>query len=413
MSGPKHTFQVQTVPLANDTTGYGVAMGPSLDSLVLSWGHPKRNGKRQGGPFIVYHVKKELMTGSIQPYLNAGTKFNGGFVVPVTGPIFSPSQLSAWKASYGAQTPKASVLNALTPYGTTGWKRAAPGRPTADVGQMAIELFREGIPSIPGKLASRVLSARNAGSNYLNVQFGWVPLVNDIKKMYQTYRTLDKQLAQLIKDNGKGIRRRRDLGSDSTTTVELDNSVNAGLGYLAGTNGLSALIPGKSRIVRYRTESTHRWFVGKFRYYVPDIGSDQWTRRATRALYGLNPTPELLWNVLPWSWLADWFGNVGDVLGNMSSHAVDNLTAEYAYVMEQKTATTTTDVRSQNARYVTTGLGGFNVPAQDITAQCVDTVETKLRTGASPYGFGLTFDSFSNYQLSILAALGVTRGARY
>jgi hypothetical protein len=414
MSGPKVRKDLQTVRLANPQI-FPVAYGASLDSLVVSQGHRLYKGKRSGGPFAVFHCNKRITPGTVRPMLHAGVRYNGGLVVPITGPLFSDAEIRAYFASNATLIPKQSALDALKPYGTTGWARAAPGRPTASVAQTAIELFREGIPSLPGRLAGRLLSARNAGSNYLNYQFGWAPLVNDIKKMYQTYRELDKRLAQLVRDNGKGIRRRRDLGSDSTTTVVSDTSVPGGNGYIIGSPGMYGGIPGRSTSVIYKTESTHRWFVGKFRYYVPDIGSDQWTRRATRALFGLNPTPELLWNVLPWSWMADWFGNVGDVLSNMSSHAVDNLTAEYAYVMEHKTTTTTVDIRCHNDAYVKppTFQGGYDVPINDFTTTCVDTVETKLRAGASPYGFGLTFDGFSNYQLSILAALGVTRGAKY
>jgi len=152
------------------------------------------------------------------------------------------------------------------------------------------------------------------------------------------------------------------------------------------------------------------WFVGKFRYYIPDIGSSEWTKRTTRALYGANITPEVAWNLLPWSWLIDWFGNIGDVMSNMSSNAVDNLTADYAYIM-----------RTQETRYDMEGATTWNqlgsptgaswIPAGRVQKRGWSTTTTKTRVGASPFGFGLTFDGLSTYQLGIAAALGISRWA--
>jgi hypothetical protein len=34
-----------------------------------------------------------------------------------------------------------------------------------------------------------------------------------------------------------------------------------------------------------------------------------------------------------------------------------------------------------------------------------------MRAAASPFGFGVTFDSLSNYQLGIAAAFGISRWA--
>jgi len=55
--------------------------------------------------------------------------------------------------------------------------------------------------------------------------------------------------------------------------------------------------------------------------------------------------------------------------------------------------------------------GGSNSVKLGVPVECgaIRLKETKERVTASPFGFGLTWDGFTPYQMAILAALGVTR----
>jgi hypothetical protein len=145
------------------------------------------------------------------------------------------------------------------------------------------------------------------------------------------------------------------------------------------------------------TTYTDEWFEASFRYWIPDIGSPNWTKRATAALFGISPTPSLLWEVLPWSWLSDWFGNVGDVLANLSQNAAENLVAKYAYYM----ASSETRIYVSDTTYLTGNL--------QVSASAISIARSKYRTAASPFGFGLTSASLTAKQASILGALGISR----
>jgi hypothetical protein len=50
-----------------------------------------------------------------------------------------------------------------------------------------------------------------------------------------------------------------------------------------------------------------------------------------------------------------------------------------------------------------------NVKSSSYFASTTITTETKARAKASPFGFETDWDLFSTFQLSILAALGITR----
>jgi len=228
--------------------------------------------------------------------------------------------------------------------------------------------------------------------------------------MYYLWQTIDKRIAQLIRENGKSINRKATLEQD-TTTVEGDPGFDPDWPYVWVTGGPSGTFPfirGHSTWQGQRKTTTRVWYAANYRYYVPDIGSSQWDRRARLALFGALPTPELLWEVLPWSWLIDWFSNVGDVISNMSTNAVDNLVQNYAYTMKH---VTTQVVLTSDSYHPSSSPGSAaHWPERSVHATSTYTVETKLRDGTgNPFGLNVKLSSLSTYQLSILAALGISR----
>lgn len=394
--------------------------GGHRDALLFSAGNPFRRDKRghgryvSGTAFYVIHDRLDYGTSSIHGYLYPGGRHDGLVGVSSATSNSTPPTVDGL---FGALPKPQPGLDALKPYGTTAIARTRPGRASADSMVTSIELAREGLPSLPGQLFLRLsaLTGRRGFSpthvlkasagEYLNLQFGWKPLLSDIRNMYNTYTRLNKRLQQLIRDNGNGVRRRISLGKEETTTVVSDTSVNYPLAY-SHLSPISAGPVGRTRRVQTSFSSTERWFAGKFRYYIPDIGSDQWTRRATAALFGANPSPEVLWNVLPWSWLADWFANVGDVVSNLSTNAAGRETLEYGFMMERTETRTTTEITSSCPG---SRLGFYTCPAGSWAYSTRSSRIVKKRVQSTPYGFGLTYGGLSTYQQSILAAIGVRR----
>lgn len=271
--------------------------------------------------------------------------------------------------------------------GAKGWNKFRPGNPGAGLSLALAELRQ--LPTIPFR---KLKGLRGLGEEYLNIEFGWLPLVRDIQAMYKTYRNLDRLLKQLRRDNGRGVRREGTVSR--THSVSAVESTGAYL-YPILPSWMYTATTGK-RTTTTSVEDRY-WFSGRFRYWIPDIGESQWTRRATRALFGLNPTPDLLWNVLPWTWLIDWFANVGTVISNLSANAAENLAADYAFIMGTRIIKVTTD---EYMDFVRVGRLHASAVRQD---------EIKLRQHASPFGFGLTLPDLSARQVAVLTALGISR----
>jgi hypothetical protein len=152
-----------------------------------------------------------------------------------------------------------------------------------------------------------------------------------------------------------------------------------------------------------RTETWKRtWFSGAFTYYLPTGYQarkevDRLTLFANEIL-GLELTPDLLWNVAPWSWAADWFSNTGDVVSNISDAASVGLIMRWGYIMEHS-------INKVTYVPLTTNLIDSKAKASPLSF----ITETKVRRGANPFGFGLNWEGLSPFQLSIAAALGISR----
>jgi hypothetical protein len=259
-----------------------------------------------------------------------------------------------------------------------------------------------GLASSGKRNASR---SYRAGSEYLNYQFGLAPLSRDVAKAVDAFRRSEQIWDQYAANSGKRLKRRYDfpeyLDVKHATLVNRPPMPNLGSRFL---NTLTRPV--------YRTTTTkvRTWFEGCFTYYVPD---NPFSRNLAKweKLYGGVPDVETLWNLTPWSWAADWVGDLGTLASNANSFSKDGLVMLYGYVMEYL---------SIKVEYVMDGIyydkvmynNGVEIsPGPHTLVQTLQT-ESKRRIKASPYGFTLDWDGFSPTQLAVLAALGVTRGKR-
>ncbi|DAD50581.1 TPA_asm: maturation protein [ssRNA phage Gephyllon.3_13] len=302
-------------------------------------------------------------------------------------------------------TPFEQSSNAeLDAWGTTAIANCKPTASAASAANTLIELYHEGVPHLLGSLfwKDRTIRARSAGSEYLNYEFGFKPLANDIAKFAYAVVYADKIMRQFERDLGRVVRRRFDFPplTESSERVVLEGPW---LGSMIPDSTLFYLPRDKvstaGRTVLVTEKSVRRWFSGAFTNYVPHHEAFG-ALSDIQQLLGLELTPEVIWNAAPWSWAVDWFTNTGDVISNLQSFEVDGLVMRYGYIMEHVvTKSTYYHQGPTNRRW------DGNLAPQPMTF----VTETKVRKRANPFGFGLTFDSLSSRQKAIAAALGLSR----
>lgn len=360
------------------------------------WPPPKKAGLSDlGGEFYTTksEVDRNAGRGKVNMEVVSGSlnfRYNGHLLATNPATAMPPSSESS-----------DSVLDAL---GAKAIAACAPGNPVTSLATAIGELYKDGLPHLIGSTLweSQANLAKRAGEEYLNYQFGWAPLISDIKSFGNGVVNSDSLLTQYEKDAGKVVRRRYNFPQQRTTD---ESVVGSGKHPWAPTGYAGAFIanPGVN-LVRRRETVRNQWFSGAFTYYLPS-GYDSRKEIVSlagkaRQLFGNPLDPEVLWNLAPWSWAADWFFNTGDVISNLTRFGTNGLVMRYGYMMEH---TIVTDI------YTLEGNCGITSTSPIHVLPLVLRTETKKRRKANPFGFGLTFSGLSPLQVSILAALGITR----
>ena len=381
--------------------------------ITVSESHP-RNRKdgsyREGGPFYTSLVTEYFEPGYWPAaYLSGLAEIYQG---PVVGSLPTESEMK--EAGYKNISKAFGDKNEsqLLVDGTNAISYLAPINPASNLGTGLAETFREGVPSLPGiqLWQSKTKFLKGLGSEYLNYQFGWAPLHSEVKEVVNAARAHRELLQQY----------HRGEGSDTHRTFEypIERSVKA----LPKTTGVVTTQPNPGVFNEQATRQvflvreTKKWFEGCFTYGLPS-STDSWRKALgfgsdADQLFGLALTPDILWELTPWSWAVDWFSNAGEVINNVTNFGLAGLVLRYGYIMEESIE----DVYAEGSGWTFENVdsysakGGFK-RSQKPSGQWrrgYKTV-TKRRYPASPFGFSIGWEGLSPTQLAITAALGITR----
>jgi hypothetical protein len=289
---------------------------------------------------------------------------------------------------------------ALWAYGNKARSLIDPTQKVTNVAVGAGELREvQGIPAIPGlaALKERTRILRGLGREYLNIEFGWKPLERDVRAAALTAKKSIQLLRQYEKQRGQAIRRRFDFPESRTINV-----VDMGTKSPAPTISSSFYDTFNGRLTRTEEFTQKVWFSGSFTYYItPGMspGKMQAYEAAANRLLGSRLTPDLIWQLTPWTWLTDWFVDFGSLIRNLEAMVLDGSVMWYGYVMASQVKSNTYSLSGSRLNDGTP----LNLEQQF-------TAVTKQRVRATPFGFGLSPQTdLSMKQWSILAALGITR----
>lgn len=323
--------------------------------------------------------------------------------VVFTGDVVPVDPRSVPRPSVGFSS--ASKLDQL---GATAISRCAPSSPTVNLAASLAEALRDGLPSFSSDAFTKGVSkAKAAGDDFLNVEFGWLPLVGDLSKVINSMSLANDLVRQYERDAGLVVRRQYHFPPvRSTTSQNL-----SGQWWLISPDDSDFYqeVAFNSTVNRVRVTETRQWFSGAFTYYLPwDYESPKSMRTLTSKLQHMltfSLTPQSVWDLSPWTWVADWFSNAGEVIDNLDRIGSGSLVVRYGYMME---TTIITDTYTRIDPHV------FGKGLRDISVDGSVTLKqvTKLRRRANPFGFGVTWGGLSPLQLSIAAALGISRGGR-
>jgi hypothetical protein len=403
----KTTVRNRFIPASVGGVGY-----PGSQQVTVDESHTERDYRRlwdssrpgdTGGPFFSQKIYKGLVNPS-----RVGFTLKSGFGNPVNYNVYQYEGIALAREPYGIPQPSMSLRN-LTPLGSTAIARCKPTNSVAQLATFLAELYRDGLPKLFGATLwkEHTSLARSAGEEYLNEEFGWKPLVSDVRDITHALTHANAVLEQFERGSGHVTRRRYEFPVEQTRSVTWLN----GNAYAVLPNGLdiSAVRSFLTGGELYKETQTFRraWFSGAFTYHLPTGYKARNALLSTavkaQTLTGLDLTPEVLWNAAPWSWAVDWFSNAGDVISNLSDWSTDGLVLKYGYIMEHCFIKDTYFITNDRNT-----LPFNKVKVAGITP-IFSCVETKRREQATPFGFGLTWSGLSPRQIAIATALGLTR----
>lgn len=380
---------------------------PMGTQITESEGHRRaKNGAYyEGGPFYTSYAKWNFPTKHFDiREKGAPLWFQGNIGTP-----FFKSHLPS-KYNLSPIEYRSKDTSDLDKYGTSAISIVNPTNPNANLAVSLGEVTREGLPSLPGihTWKKRTETYRALGSEFLNTVFGWLPLVDEVTNTAQSIRDGRTILENYNSNSGKNVRREFAFPDDDIE-IKTGNMVLQPSAHLFSQTGWTKNLGVSQFQAMPVTQSvriqTKRWFSGAFTYAVPSRG-DAWEnciRSGSEAdkLFGITITPDVLWELTPWSWAVDWFTNAGDVISNVNAFALAGLVMRYGYVMEERTTTITQSFDS-------VGDSKSLSVANQVPASSFE-LRSKVRRPANPFGFGVTFEGLSPLQTAISVALGLTK----
>lgn len=353
-----------------------------------------------GGPFYSEHVYTSAPQYVKHTWNSSATT---GSTAVLDGYVHTYGSMSnnAWQIANGTFPRYLNSMSdaTLKGWGSTGISRTLPTKPEMDLSTSLAEL-KDGLPSIIGAQLKRGLNPANAGSEFLNYQFGIAPLLSDGANILALTKHYEAILTQFRRDNGRMVRRRVTLVDERDEAVDyLRNQY-----FYAGGGDTPTISVGYADQARRSAVTSQKvWFSGAYKLAYP-LELDDALRGITEfnRVYGVIPTPDLAWNLLPYSWLADWFSNVGDVIRNASTLG-SSLQLAYGYVMCEDSWSEEVSGDLGPGYYWTRG-DQSRVPVSSKVTHA-----RKRRLKATPFGFSVRFEELSALQKAILTALGLSR----
>lgn len=151
----------------------------------------------------------------------------------------------------------------------------------------------------------RATIAAKAGSAYLTYRWVIKPLVSDVRNMIEFSSAVEKRLRELenIRKNG---------GSSKRATL-LTETLHEQSSQIVESHADPIYADVKTTYSRRVWGTTH--WVPLYSGYIPD-GREDLRRKTENVLAGMSKDglSAAAWELLPWSWLIDWFSNVGALL---------------------------------------------------------------------------------------------------
>lgn len=259
------------------------------------------------------------------------------------------------------------------------------------------------------KLRARVFdlsskAASNIPGEYLSYHFGWKQLHKDLRELTELPEKISKKLNFLIRRSGK-------LTTFRNSKVLLDGESGFSSGYVYdNTNGDKEWSCTHSHRISRETEIR---LAINATFDFPPINVPHLRNRFFYDQVGLIPRFIDVYNIIPWTWLVDWFTGLGNYLELIEEINHDPLLINWGLITAHTSGKLTTEFSYVNATQYDTYVNNVRVSpeaAQDTVRHHTSVLDFECQTRinvARVYDVERTTEpnSLTGYRASILGAL--------
>lgn len=150
---------------------------------------------------------------------------------------------------------------------------------------------------------------RNFANGHLNFSFGWAPFIGDVRRIHQLLQRCVNNYEEFAKNALKPHKRHYKLTLDSIVKEQ-----HVFFGSQTDPDGLGYIVYLEDGPPIYRFTVDYTYAIKPDPYNLMKGCLDQ---------LGIRKDAQIIWDALPYSFIVDWFLNVGNLLHRMSSDNLD------------------------------------------------------------------------------------------
>ena len=360
-----------------------------------------------------------------------GPYFATGASIAPAFRLLQPFDLGGGVSYVNGQMPLPTPQTDLASLGKKAIGLLSPGLPQSSlftaVGEAAAAVPKFLGQSLFGELKNRDIDSfikggglsaltRGSAGEFLNMVFGVLPTIDDAIDIVAALATASQKLLLLERNSGHGVRRNMSFTFDDkyqqfTTSLGLDGSgsisTNSGMMYrptqtISSSAGIVTTSTRKTSLSMISKRTAR--FSGSFSRFLPAApglaGSMDRFLTEWDLILGLKPSPDRIWQLIPFSWLVDWFLDIQSSLSIAERLADDNLVINYGYLSDITTRTVIQDTQF-------TVTGSFQPSFNRVRTR--QSTEIRQRIRANAFGFITQPQVDINpLKVAILLAIGIT-----
>jgi len=257
------------------------------------------------------------------------------------------------------------------------------------------------------KLHSLKTNLDDIPKEYLSYCFGWRQTYSDVRASLLAPNRVSKRLNFLMRRNGKA------------TTYRSERKVSESVTPSVGFNYDTWTQESDIKLSTTLTRDHHIRMVVNTTFEFPDVDLPSFAKKQFYRDLGVVPTPIDLYNLVPWTWLFDWFSGFGNYLEIIQSINEDRELINWGVISNSvKGVLATTYTSKSTSTYIRGAAGPGPVVSETSLVKNSNYHQTRLyydlllrRDISTMLSVNKTVDipSLSVYQQTILGALLATR----